>query len=76
MSKYPEFKSDVRHYFRGPGSEALKGVEITPAAGACEVCRASSGQLFIRVDDVPRLPHRGCTCQPYGCRCSLAPVLR
>ena len=74
MSKYPEFKNDVRRFFNGPGSDTLRGVEITSGPNACDACRSTAGKLFTRTEDVPRLPHSGCVCQPYGCRCVLTPV--
>ena len=47
-------------------------VRILAPANACPVCTAQEG--VYNFDEVPKLPHEGCTCVP-ECTCMYAPVL-
>ncbi len=48
------------------------GVRILASHDSCPVCRAYEGAY--NFDDVPELPHIGCS-HPLGCRCHYAPIL-
>jgi hypothetical protein len=74
MSKYPEFRRELRRLFRGPDAGSIDAVRIGVSADACEICKADAAALFTAEADVPRLPHAGCTCRPHGCRCELLEV--
>ncbi|MEZ4643759.1 MAG: hypothetical protein R3E31_13685 [Chloroflexota bacterium] len=47
-------------------------VRILAARDSCPVCKSFEGAY--EFDDVPELPHEGCS-HPDGCRCFYAPVL-
>ena len=74
MSKYPEFRRELRRLFRGPDTDSIEAVRLGVSADACEICRADEHKRFTVEEDVPRLPHAHCTCQPHGCRCELIGV--
>ena len=74
MSKYPEFRRELRRLFRGPQSRSIDAVRIGVPTNACEICKADADTLFTEEEDVPRLPHAKCTCMPHGCRCELLEV--
>jgi hypothetical protein len=74
MSKYPEFRRELRRLFRGPGADEIDAVKIGVSADACDICKTDAGTLFTVEAEVPRLPHAGCTCRPHGCRCELIAI--
>lgn len=47
-------------------------VRILAARDSCPLCKSFEGAY--EFDDVPELPHEGCS-HPDGCRCFYAPVL-
>ncbi len=51
--------------------DVLVGVRIMAAGSSCEYCKAMEGDYSF--EDVPLLPHEGCT-HAMGCRCCYAPL--
>jgi len=74
MSKYPEFRSELRRLFRELETGAIDAVRIGVSSDACEICKADDGRQFTVEAEVPRLPHARCTCSPHGCRCELLAI--
>lgn len=51
--------------------DVLIGVSILAAGSSCEHCKSMKGNYTF--ENVPTLPHDGCT-HPMGCRCCYAPL--
>lgn len=49
-------------------------VYVVAPAGACPVCREHQGTWLKHSDEVPELPHEGCSCV-HGCVCRYEPLL-
>lgn len=49
-------------------------VYVVAPAHACPVCRARQGSFPKFSEDLPELPHEGCSC-PSGCMCRYEPLV-
>jgi hypothetical protein len=55
-------------------SPRVSHVFIAVPAGACPVCRQNYGTFPKHSNEIPALPHEGCSC-PNGCLCRYEPLV-
>jgi hypothetical protein len=54
-------------------SPRVSGIYIVSPTFACPVCRGLQGTYYKNSENIPTLPHEGCSC-PNGCVCQFEPL--